>query len=349
MKKLLLIFCLLVVGGGAFADIEPWQFNVHLSEEGWREKLEADIKKYPQVKFLVLYSVKSAIPELPEHDFNNITINFSSTEKDISLAPLAKFKLRRLHLPDGRYRELYRIDRSRLEILSFGSDTAVSEISGLEFPALTHLYLYVSEEVLDLRKMPRLSSLSIQGNADRELSILLAPGVKLKELDIGNVKVKNLPQLDLSELDELDFRADLNGVAELKLPKLRLLYLRHHKMDSEVKLPELPELVALDVFANHAAISLKTVQRNCPKIGLLSLFCKVTDWEVLPTLPLKKLHIGIGMMYELPVNAPAGCVVTGLVPFIENPYKMWKLWAVIAGVFGFIVWCYRRRQKKEAK
>ena len=72
MKKLLLIFCLLVVGGGAFADIEPWQFNVHLSEDGWREKLEADIKKYPQVKFLELPPPPRAIPELPEHDFNNI-------------------------------------------------------------------------------------------------------------------------------------------------------------------------------------------------------------------------------------------------------------------------------------
>ena len=349
MKKLLFICCLLFVCGRAFADIEPWQFNVHLSEDGWREKLEADIKKYPQVKLLWLYSVNSAIPELPEHDFNNIKMNFSSTEKDISLAPLAKFKLKHLHLSDAKFRDFYSIDRSRLESLSFGSDTAVSEIAGLEFPALTNLYLYVSEEVLDLRKMPRLSSLSVHGNADRELIILLAPGTRLKELNIGNGKVKNLSQLDLSELDELDFRGDLNGVAELKLPKLRLLYLRHCEMDSEVKLPELPELEALGVFANHAAISLKTIQRNCPKIEHLSLFCEVTDWEVLPTLPLKKLHIGIGMMYELPVKAPAGCVVTGLVPFIQNPYKMWKLWAVITGVFGFIVWRYRRRQKKEAK
>ena len=83
MKKLLLIFCLLVVGGGAFADIEPWQFNVDLSEEGWREKLEADIKKYPQVKFLVLYSVKSAIPELLEHDFNNIKMNYAFTKDSL--------------------------------------------------------------------------------------------------------------------------------------------------------------------------------------------------------------------------------------------------------------------------
>ena len=348
MKKHLLVFCLLLFCCGMFADIEPLHFYVDTAETDWQEKLKENIGKYSQVDTLMIWIDSNAIPDLPEHDFRDIRI-FSSTKKDISLASLAKFKLENLTLSQGNYRDLNRINRSNLRVLKFHS--AQTEISGLDFPALTFLALDVSEEMLDLRKIPHLSQLYIRDSEDRALTIILSPETKLNVLDVYAAKVKNLKQLDLSGLEDLTVHGGINRLSELNLPKLRVLRLSDGVTDWELELPELPVLERLSMFSPYAKISLKTIQRNCPKLNYLGLSGKVIDWEVLPELPLKNLHIGygVGMMYELPVKAPEGCVVTGLPRFYENPYKMWKLWASIVGIFAFAVWVYHRQQKKEMR
>ena len=90
---------------------------------------------------------------------------------------------------------------------------------------------------------------------------------------------------------------------------------------------------------------------KCPDLKELSLSGKVSDWDILPSMPLKELHIRYvdDVKYVLPVSPPANCVVTGLPDFTENPYKMWTLWGVCVTIFALCTWLYRRSLKKEQK
>ena len=73
---------------------------------------------------------------------------------------------------------------------------------------------------------------------------------------------------------------------------------------------------------------------------------QVTEWEELSKMPLKRLHVNRcgGAKWSLPVSPPAGCRVTGLPGFIENPYKMWSAWAAATLLFG--LWTFFRRRRK---
>ena len=162
-----------------------------------------------------------------------------------------------------------------------------------------------------------------------------------------------LKNLDLAGVEKLKFyhsKSDTYSILHrLDLPKLKTLELIS-KWKGKIQLPYLPELRTLSIDC-WDGVSLAYLQQRCPNLQDLSISGRVVDWDILPQMPLKKLHIGYveNVKYALPVAAPAGCEVTGLPPLIENPYKMWLAWAVIVSLFAAWVAIYQKWLNREAK
>ena len=355
MKKLLLtIFFALFCCCGFAVSGQLGFVTVFADNENWRTKLLEEIQKYPQIKELDLHLAQPVIPDLPDHAFREIFV-FAPYygEPVLSLKPLSKYKLQKLVLTSGRYVELAKLDRSDLAELDFRSEISSGEFSGVDFPQLHKLYIEnLTGDELDLSHAPRLEELRIF-NSPPSLKIKLPAGVRLREIALGSNMLACLKNLDLAGVEKLKFyhsKSDTYSILHrLDLPKLKTLELIS-EWKGKIQLPYLPELRTLSIYC-WDGVSLAYLQQRCPNLQDLSISGRVVDWDILPQMPLKKLHIGYveNVKYALPVAAPAGCEVTGLPPLIENPYKMWLAWAVIVSLFAAWVAIYQKWLNREAK
>ncbi|MBE6363503.1 MAG: hypothetical protein E7054_07605 [Lentisphaerae bacterium] len=357
MSKLFLLLFAIFCGGMLSANTPELVINP--DAENWQKVLTEQLKRYPQTDTLRLELATPSIPELPEHDFKYITINLRESTRPVSLIPLSKFKLKSLSLIYGSFKDLYAIDRSSLESLNdnwlYDSAISTEEYSGLDFSELRRFTTgKLNGSTLDLSKVPKLEKLRISSYSNA-VHLILHPDVKLKELSIPGDLTAILPGLDLSCLENLTILypqnppVDYSILETLQLPKLKGLDL-FPTGKGKLRLPLLPYLQELNT-ASGMEVSLKMLKDKCPDLKELSLSGKVTDWDILPSMPLEKLHIRYvdNVKYVLPVSAPANCVVTGLPDFTENPYKMWTLWGVCVTIFALCTMLYRHSLRKELK
>ena len=207
----------------------------------------------------------------------------------------------------------------------------------------------VRGEVLDLRSAAGLEKLSLYGG-NGGIDIRLSPQMRLKKLSFDGVHLSLLRSIHTGKLEKLFVfpsweSVDYAPLAEVELPNLVSLNC-YASSGAPWRLPFMPKLKKLDL-EKCPRVSLKHIRTQCPVLEHLRLtrIPEVTDWEELPSMPLKRLHVYNcgGAKWSLPVSAPSGCRVTGLPGFTENPYKMWSAWAVVTLLFG--AWTYFRRRK----
>ena len=347
------IFC------GVMLSANTPELVIYPDTENWQKVLTEQLKRYPQTDTLRLELDTPSIPELPEHDFKYIIINLHKAAQPVSLIPLSGFKLKSLSFLYGSFKDLYAIDRSELESLNdnwlYDSAISTEEYSGLDFPELRRFRTgKLNGSTLDLSKAPKLEKLRISSYSN-VVHLTLHPDAKLKELSLPGDLTAILPGVDLSCLEDLTILypqnppVDYSILETLQLPKLKGLGLLPTGK-GKLRLPPLPKLQEL-YTASGMEVSLKMLKDKCPDLKELSLSGKISDWDILPSMPLKELHIRYvdDVKYVLPVSAPANCVVTGLPDFTENPYKMWTLWGVCVTIFALCTWLYRRSLKKEQK
>lgn len=302
-------------------------------------KLEREIRERKYNDALEIYNLQNnVIPELPKHEFRTISISNRNNSGAVDLTPLAGHTPKILSLFSGTFTNLASLETAKIEDLSANFETVLyaDDLSRGDWSALRRLHLSGAKGIfLNLKSAVGLESLELHcGNTD--ITICLSPQVRLKTLWLSG-QSSLLQTIHTEELAELSIYS----------PRMT----DHHRLPS---LPKL-KILTLDDFP---AVSLKHIRTQCPALEGLWLYqiTQVIDWEELPSMPLKKLHVYDcgGAKWSLPVDPPPGCEVTGLPSFTENPYKMWSTWAILTALFGLwtLFWQKRMRrasQKEEVK
>ena len=340
MGKVQLIFAVLVLAVfSAFGTELPLPLMLDCSKPDAVRKLEREIRERKYNDALEIYNLQNnVIPELPKHEFRTISISNRNNSGAVDLTPLAGHTPKILSLFSGTFTNLASLETAKIEDLSANFETVLyaDDLSRGDWSALRRVHLSgVKGEILDLKSAVGLESLELDlGNTD--LAISLAPQVHLKTLWL-NGRSSLLQTIHTEELTELSIYSP--------------------GTEDHCRLPSLPKLKIL-TLGDIPRISLKHIRTQCPALEELWLYgiTQVIDWEELPSMPLKKLHVYDcgGTEWSLPVEPPPGCEVTGLPSFTENPYKMWSTWAILTALFGLwtLFWQKRMRrasQKEEVK
>ena len=316
-------------------------------------KLEREIRERKNNDRLSIHLWDSSvIPELPNHEFRAISVRGSAgSDRTIDLAPLAGHTPKHLTLNYGTFVNLAALRTAKIESLSasLGADLHADDLSRCDWSSLKDLTLYsIRGEVLDLRRAPKLESLSLYGGR-AVVELRLSPQVRLKELSIDGIHLPLLRTIRTEKLEKLfvwsSGAVDYAPLAEVELPELTTLNC-YTWSKAPCRLPFMPKLKKLDL-ERFPAVSLKHIRTQCPALEHLRMtrIPTVTEWEELSKMPLKRLHAAGcgGAKWVLPVAAPAGCRVTGLPGFTENPYKMWSAWAAATLLFG--LWTFFRQKQ----
>ncbi len=319
LSKVHLVFAVLSLAVfSAFGTELPLPLQLDCSKPDAVRKLEREIRERKYNDALDIYNLQNnVIPELPKHEFRTISISNRNNSGAVDLTPLAGHTPKFLSLFSGTFTNLASLETAKIENLSANFETVLysDDLSRGDWSALRRLHLSGAKgKILDLKSAVGLESLEIHcGNTD--IAIFLSPQVRLKTLW-------------------------LSGQSSL----LQTIH-------TEPFLPKLKTLTLADV----SRISLKHIRTQCPALEELWLYriTQVTDWEELPSMPLKKLHVYDcgGAKWSLPVDPPSGCEVTGLPSFLDNPYKMWSTWAILTVLFGLwtLFWQKRMRRAFENK
>lgn len=347
------LFIVLAVFLSAASGAEPnLPLSLDCSEPGALRKLERELRGRKHNGTLSIYPHKNeALPELPKHDFRAISV-IGHGDWIIDLKPLAGHTPKHLSLYHGTFSNLASLETAKIETLSTfaGGVLQADELSRSDWSSLKDLSLgSVRGEVLDLRSAVKLEKLSLYGG-NGAIDIRLFPQMRLKKLSFDGVHLSLLRSIHTGKLEKLFVfpsggDVDYAPLAEVELPNLTSLNC-YASSTAPCRLPFMPKLKKLDL-EKFPAVSLKHIRTQCPVLEHLRLtrIPKVTDWEELSSMPLKRLHVSGcgGAKWSLPVSAPSGCRVTGLPGFTENPYKMWSAWAAATLLFG--AWTIFRKRK----
>ena len=329
--------------------------SISTGEANWRSKLNDEIQHNLTAETLNITLAEPIIPPLPKSNITHIRLSCDpQTAKPLSLLPLSEFSLTSLTSSvDIPLQDLDGIDRSKLESLSTGIINA-REFS-IAFPELRTLDIWnLQGKELDLSKVPKLQKLSIY-KCQADLNLILPPDTQLHTLRIDAGAFDVLKKINTAKLQHLGLLPkktpqDVSELSRMDFPRLETLLL--NLGDRQLKLPRLPNLRHLTIYS-AGEIDLQHLQKQLPRLHTLVLdkVSKVRNWEVLPELPLNYLHIGAveNIKYSLPADPPRGCCVSGLPVFIENPYKMWGVWAICTLLLAIWTYIYRLRKRKERK
>ena len=328
--------------------------SLDCSEPDAIRKLEREIRGRKYNDVLSIYPHENdPIPELPKHDFRAISV-IGHGDWIIDLKPLAGHTPKHLSLYNGAFSNLASLETAKIETLSAfaGGVLQADDLSRGDWSSLKELSLgSVWGEILDLRSAAKLEKLSLYGG-NGGIDVKLSPQVRLRELSFDGVHLSLLRSIHTGKLEKLFVfpsggDVDYAPLSEVELPNLTSLNC-YASSSAPCRLPFMPKLKKLDL-EKFPGVSLKHIRTQCPALEHLRLtrIPEVTDWEVLSSMPLKRLHVSGcgGAKWSLPVSAPPGCRVTGLPGFTENPYKMWSAWAAVTLLFG--LWTYFRRRKRK--
>ena len=356
-RNVISLFIVLTVALSAASGAEPnLPLSLDCSKPEAIRKLEREIRGRRYTHALSIHPHKNdPIPELPKHDFRAISV-IGHGDWIIDLKPLAGHTPKHLSLYDGTFSNLASLETAKIETLSAfaGGVLQADDLSRGDWSSLKDLSLGpVRGEVLDLRSAAGLEKLSLYGG-NGGIDVKLSPQMRLKKLSFDGVHLSLLRSIHTGKLEKLFVfpsgrDVDYAPLAEVELPNLVSLNC-YASSSAPCRLPFMPKLKKLDL-EKFPGVSLKHIRTQCPVLEHLRLtrIPEVTDWEVLSSMPLKRLHVANcgGAKWSLPVSAPSGCRVTGLPGFTENPYKMWSAWAVATFLFG--TWTFFRRRKRKER
>ena len=312
----------------------PLPLQLDCSRPDAVRKLEREVRERKYTDALDICNLQNGvIPELPKHEFRAISISNRNNSGAVDLTPLASHTPKFLSLFSGTFTNLASLETAKIESLSANFETVLyaDDLSRGDWSALRRLHLSgVKGKILDLKSAVGLESLELDlGNTD--LAISLSPQVRLKTLWLSG-RSSLLQTIHTEELAELSIYSPRTA--------------DHHR------LPFLPKLKTL-TLDDVSRISLKHIRTQCPALEELWLYriTQVTDWEELPSMPLKKLHVFDcgGTEWSLPVEPPPGCEVTGLPTFLDNPYKMWSTWAILTVLFGLWTLFWQKRMRRASR
>ena len=356
MMKFLLSAVLATVVSAAVGAEQNGPLWLDCSRPDALQKLEREIRERKHNDRLLILHLWSSnvIPELPNHEFRAISVTGPGSDGVFDLTPLVEHTPKFLGLSNGTFLNLAALRTAKIENLSASIDSVLhaDDISRGDWSSLKNLTLHsVRGEVLDLQSAVKLEDLGFFGG-NRNLVVRFAPQLRLKELSVSGTHLPLLRAIHTGELKSLFIisseTADYAPLAEVELPELTYLGC-HAASGAPCRLPFMPKLKKLEL-EDFPAVSLKHLRSQCPALEHLRMtnIPTVTEWEELSKMPLKRLHIARcgGVKYSLPVSTPAGCRVTGLPGFTENPYKMWSAWAASTLLFGAWTFCRRRRKPK---
>ena len=352
MMKFLLSAVLATVVSAAVGAEQNGPLWLDCSRPDALQKLAREIRERKPNDDLSLHLWSSnVIPELPNHEFLAISVTGPGSDGVFDLTPLVEHTPKFLGLSNGTFLNLAALRTAKIENLSASIDSVLhaDDISRGDWSSLKNLTLHsVRGEVLDFRSAVKLEDLGFFGG-NRNLVVRLAPQLRLKKLSVSEVHLPLLRAIHTGELEKLFIisseTADYTPLAEVELPELTYLGC-HASSGAPCRLPFMPKLKKLEL-EDFPAVSLKHLRDQCPALEHLRMtnIPAVTDWEELSKMPLKRLHVARcgGAKYSLPVAPPAGCRVTGLPSFTENPYRMWSAWAAATFLFG--AWTFFRKKQ----
>jgi len=335
MGKVQLVFAVLAAAVFSASGTElPLPLQLDCSQPDAVRKLEREIRERKYNDALEIYNLQNnVIPELPKYEFRTISISNRNNSGAVDLTVLASHTPKFLSLFSGTFINLASLETAKIENLSANFETVLyaDDLSRGDWSALRRLHLCGAKgKILDLKSAVGLESLELDlGNTD--IAIFLSPQVRLKTLWL-NGRSSLLQTIHTEELAELSIYS----------PRMT----DHHR------LPFLPKLKTL-TLGDVPRISLKHIRTQCPALEELWLYriTQVIDWEELPSMPLKKLHVYDcgGTKWSLPVEPPPGCEVTGLPSFLDNPYKMWTTWAILTVLFGLWTFFRQKRMRRASR
>jgi len=333
MGKVQLMFAAVLTAAvfSAFGTELPLPLQLDCSRPDAVRKLERELRERKYNDALEIYNLQNnVIPELPKHDFRTISISNRNNRGAVDLTVLAGHTPKFLSLFSGTFTNLASLETAKIENLSANFETVLyaDDLSRGDWSALRRLHLSgVKGKILDLKSAVGLESLELD-LGDTDIAIFLSPQVRLKTLWL-NGRSSLLQTIHTEELAELSIYSP--GTA------------------NHCRLPSLPKLKIL-TLGDVPRISLKHIRTQCPALEELWLYRikQVTDWEELPSMPLKKLHVFDcgGTEWSLSVEPPPGCEVTGLPTFLDNPYKMWTTWAILTILFGLWTLYWQKRMRR---
>ena len=348
---------LVAVVFSAFATELNLPLELDCSQPDAVQMLEQEIRerKYNDELSIHLWE-GDVIPELPKHEFRTIRVGGNNNEEFIiDLSPLAGHTPEHLVLYYGTFSNLAALQTAKIKTLSasIGADLHSDDLSRGDWSSLQNLSLdSIRGDILDLRSAAKLESLMLYSD-NAALAVRLSPQLRLKELTVSGAQLPLLRAIQTGALKDLSIipgtgTADYAPLAEVNLPELTVLgcYATSRDLCRLSFMPKLKKLALQD----FPLASLKHIRTQCPGLEQLEMtgIPEVTDWEELSNMPLKRLHVANcgGVRWSLPVSPPPGCEVTGLPPFIANPYKMWSAWGAATILFGLWTFFWQRRRPK---
>jgi len=336
MGKVRFVFAAVLAAAvfSAFGTELPLPLQLDCSKPDAVRKLEREIRERKYNDALAIYNLQNnVIPELPKHEFRTISISNRNNSGTIDLTPLAGHTPKILSLFSGTFTNLASLETAKIENLSANFETVLysDDLSRGDWSALRRLHLSGAKgKILDLKSAVGLESLEFNCS-NTDIAIFLSPQVRLKTLWLSG-QSSLLQTIHTEELTELSIYSPCTA--------------------DHSRLPFLPKLKIL-TLVDFPAVSLKHIRTQCPALEELWLYriSQVTDWEELPSMPLKKLHVYEcgGTKWSLPVDPPPGCEVTGLPSFLDNPYKMWSTWAILTVLFGLWTLFWQKRMRRASE